>query len=152
MWPLEGCHDGSMGWVPDSWFWLRSWYQGCEMEPHVGLCAQQGVSNSPLPLLVCSLSKINASFKKCEKKKMFSGSSFHINNRRFKRSNRWFLDFEFLPSDFFKWNVHLYVLWGFSSWDLFHQDVKSKMNASFIFIHLFTETLLGINMCQTFDI
>ena len=40
-------------WVFDSWFWLRSWSQGHEIEPHIRLCTPRGVCLRfflPLPL------------------------------------------------------------------------------------------------------
>ena len=39
---------GASGWHSqlciNSWFQLRSWTQGPEIEPHIGLCAQHGIS------------------------------------------------------------------------------------------------------------
>ena len=37
-----GCLGGSVGWASNSWFQLRSWYQGHRIETHVGLCAKCG--------------------------------------------------------------------------------------------------------------
>ena len=36
---VSGRLGGSVGEASDSWFRLRSWSQGCEIKPHVGLCA-----------------------------------------------------------------------------------------------------------------
>ena len=40
-WPL-GHLGGSVGWVSDSWFQLRSWSQDCGIELCVQLCAKHG--------------------------------------------------------------------------------------------------------------
>ena len=42
----------SVGWASHSWFWLRSWSQGCGMEPHAGcgVCLRFSLPHSlPLP-------------------------------------------------------------------------------------------------------
>ena len=45
--------------VSDSWFWLRSWSQGCDIEPSVGSCLGFSLSFSlyTLPTHVLSLRK-----------------------------------------------------------------------------------------------
>lgn len=40
---IPGHLGGSVCWVSDSWFWLRSWSQGWEIQPCVGLCTEHGV-------------------------------------------------------------------------------------------------------------
>ena len=39
---LQWCLGGSVGQAPDSWFQLRSWSHGCEIEPHRGRHAGHG--------------------------------------------------------------------------------------------------------------
>ena len=47
---LIGYLSDSVIWASASWFSLRSWTQGCEIEPHMGLPALRGVCFSlPLP-------------------------------------------------------------------------------------------------------
>ena len=44
---------GSVGYASNSWFRLRSWSQGCKMEPYTGLCVQCRIDlrySQPLPL------------------------------------------------------------------------------------------------------
>ena len=42
--PFWGHLSGSVSWASHSWFWLRLlWSKGCQIEPHVGLCAHGGI-------------------------------------------------------------------------------------------------------------
>ena len=58
---ILGLLGGSVGWTSNSWFRLRSWSQGHEIEAHFGLHTQQGVclqfplsrSSAPLPAHTC---------------------------------------------------------------------------------------------------
>ena len=59
---MEGRLGVSVSWAYDSWFWLRSWSQGHEIEPWGRLCAEHGAClrfsfspSVPLPCF-CSLS------------------------------------------------------------------------------------------------
>ena len=57
------CLGGSVSWASDSWFWLRSQSQGCEIKPRVRLFTECGaclrfslsLSLSAPPSLVCPL-------------------------------------------------------------------------------------------------
>ena len=59
---LEGHLGGSVGWVSNSWFQLRSWSQGCGIEPRIRQCTECGACLRFSPSL--SLSQINF-FKIC---------------------------------------------------------------------------------------
>ena len=46
---------GSVGWATNSWFWLRSWSQDCEIKPHICLALHSAgnlleILSLPLPL------------------------------------------------------------------------------------------------------
>ena len=59
-----GYLGGSVRWVSDSWFQLRSWSQGCGIKARIRLCTEHGAClrfslSPPLPfspVCVCSLS------------------------------------------------------------------------------------------------
>ena len=58
-----GCLSSSVSWTSDSWFWLRSCFQGPGIKPHIRLPTKQGVclssSYAPPPAHSCSLSLLN---------------------------------------------------------------------------------------------
>ena len=83
---FEGHLGGSVSWASNSWLQLRSWSQGCGIEPCVGLWAEHGAClrfSLPLPLTP-ALSKIT---KKLNKKILFENAN-HIH-----RSKTFFLLF-----------------------------------------------------------